>query len=80
MNTEQPSWRVCDATDPLSLATVQRNILDLAIASSCLPDWEECVDDVRSRLAVRMGLTAVSYTHLRAHETDYTISYAVFCL
>lgn len=57
MNTEQPSWRVCDATDPLSLVTVQRNILDLAIASSCLPDWEECVDDVRSRLAVRMGLT-----------------------
>ena len=22
----------------------------------------------------------VSYTHLRAHETRYTISYAVFCL
>ena len=24
-------------------------------------------------------IVAVSYTHLRAHETDYTISYAVFC-
>ena len=26
------------------------------------------------------GEQAVSYTHLRAHETRYTISYAVFCL
>ena len=25
-------------------------------------------------------LTPVSYTHLRAHETRYTISYAVLCL
>ena len=27
-----------------------------------------------------LWLTAVSYTHLRAHETYSTISYAVFCL
>ena len=26
------------------------------------------------------GIDPVSYTHLRAHETRYTISYSVFCL
>ena len=27
-----------------------------------------------------VGIDAVSYTHLRAHETQKAISYAVFCL
>ena len=31
-------------------------------------------------LSVLQQRVPVSYTHLRAHETDYTISYAVFCL
>ena len=34
-------------------------------------------DEAREALS---SVHTVSYTHLRAHETDYTISYAVFCL
>ena len=30
-------------------------------------------------LPLRKGLKTVSYTHLRAHETAYTISYSVLC-
>ena len=37
-------------------------------------DWRVLVNDPR------VEAIAVSYTHLRAHETRYTISYAVFCL
>ena len=34
----------------------------------------------RILLSSMPGCATVSYTHLRAHETRYTISYAVFCL
>lgn len=59
----EPSWRVCDPTDPLSRTVVQRNLLDLTIALDCIPAMSECVDDVRSRLAVRMGVSDRNATH-----------------
>ena len=37
-------------------------------------------DYTRMLTLVRMGIGAVSYTHLRAHETGVMIAYAVFCL
>lgn len=63
MNSAQPSWRVCDDSDPLSQAIIHRNQQDLAIAFSCTPLPDECVDDVRSRLAVRLGVTESMAMH-----------------
>ena len=34
----------------------------------------------KSILVDALGLVPVSYTHLRAHETNDLISYAVFCV
>ena len=63
MNSAQPSWRVCDDSDPLSQAIIHRNQQDIAIALSCTPLPDECVDDVRSRLAVRLGVTESMAMH-----------------
>lgn len=52
----QPSWRVLDGTDPISLATVQNNRSHLELARACTPEMDEVVTDVTSRLSVRMGI------------------------
>ena len=60
-----------DTTYPFPTDSNQLILTDSELAAltqnRCLQDNEQ-------------GYTAVSYTHLRAHETRYTISYSVFCL
>ena len=43
-------------------------------------NWTDLTDDATYSGTTTNSLTAVSYTHLRAHETGSGISYAVLCL
>lgn len=53
----EPSWRVLDADDLLSRSIVASNQLHIQIARACTPAMTDVIDDVLSRLAVRLGLT-----------------------
>lgn len=64
LRAPEPSWRILDDADPLSRAAVLTNQHHLAIARMCVPDVQECVADVSSRLGVRLGVAehrALSY-------------------
>lgn len=60
----EPSWRILDDADPVSRAAVIVNQQHLSIAQLTVPDVQECVADVTSRLGVRLGISefrALSY-------------------
>ena len=52
----EPSWRVLNAEDPLSRSAVAINRQHVELATACTPSLEDCVDDVLSRLSVRLGI------------------------
>ena len=56
-STTTPCWRVTDPCDPLSAATCEINRGHVKLAVACTPEIDECVIDVSTRLAVRLGLT-----------------------
>ena len=57
MLSPEPSWRVLNDEDPLSREAVAINQSYIALATSCTPSMDECVDDVLSRLSVRLGIS-----------------------
>lgn len=52
-----PCWRITDPNDPLSAAACEVNRGHVNLAVACTPEMNECVIDVSTRLAVRLGLT-----------------------
>ena len=56
-STITPCWRITDPNDPLSAAACEVNRGHVNLAVACTPEIDECVIDVSTRLAVRLGLT-----------------------
>lgn len=56
-STTTPCWRITDPNDPLSAAACEVNRGHVNLAVACTPEMNECVIDVSTRLAVRLGLT-----------------------
>lgn len=56
-STTTPCWRITDPNDPLSVAACEVNRGHVNLAVACTPEMNECVIDVSTRLAVRLGLT-----------------------
>lgn len=56
-STATPCWRITDPNDPLSAAACEVNRGHVNLAVACTPEMDECVIDVSTRLAVRLGLT-----------------------
>lgn len=50
------SWRNTDPEDELSAAACMINRAHVQLALACAVDMDECVSDVQTRLAVRLGL------------------------
>ncbi|WP_297666878.1 HNH endonuclease signature motif containing protein [uncultured Corynebacterium sp.] len=56
-STTTPCWRITDPNDPLSAAACEVNRGHVNLAVACTPEMNDCVIDVSTRLAVRLGLT-----------------------